>query len=165
MRLSFAIYFPPAEPFFAVLFVGAAPQPGKPTFGSSPMRTTMAVMLSAPPCSFASSTSRSAALVGSGSACSVPAISGSVTMRVRPSEQSKSTSLPNKVCSSESTSISSMGAQRAQKNALHVAAFGFGGRQDSAADLFGDKRVVAGELLQIAAAQAGTRGCRRRGRC
>src|SRR5580704_1153052 len=99
MRLSFAIYFPPAEPIFAVVFFCFCPPRSQENqlFGSSPMRTTMAVTLSAPPCSFASSMRRS--------------------------------------------------------DALHVAAFRFGGGENAAADLFGDERVIAGQLLEAAAAK------------
>src|SRR5579864_9036516 len=44
-------------------------------------------------------------------------------------------------------------AEGAKKNALHVAAFGFGKSQNTAANLLGDKRMIAGELLQAAGAE------------
>src|SRR5229473_4050533 len=43
--------------------------------------------------------------------------------------------------------------KRAQQDALHVAFFGFGGRQDSAPHLFSDERVIPSELQQAAASK------------
>ena len=63
-------------------------------------------MLSGPPRSLAMATSSSAPRIGSVSACSTPAISGSVTTRVNPSEHSINTSRGKSMCSSASTSIS-----------------------------------------------------------
>src|SRR5258706_3883031 len=44
-------------------------------------------------------------------------------------------------------------AKSAKQNALQIALFGFAGGQDSAADLFGNQRMIAGELLKLSRAK------------
>src|SRR5208337_3241966 len=119
---------------------------------SSSKRTTITVTLSTPPFSFASPINFSAAAAGTVSACNVPAISGSVTMRVSPSEHNSSTSRYDLHLIDVNLHFR-MSPQRAQQHTLHVALFRLLRGDQPAPDLLGNQRVIVGQLLQISAAQ------------
>ena len=79
---------------------------------------TITLTLSTPPYSLARSTRRSAASCADVLVSSVLAISGSVTMRVSPSEHSSRESPTSNICSSASTCNGGAGSHRARQHAL-----------------------------------------------
>src|SRR5256886_1349998 len=99
-------YFPPAWPLLPRFLRAPRRNQENHPLESLSIRAITTVMLSGPPRSLAMATSSSAPRIGSVSACSTPAISGSVTTRVNPSEHSINTSRGKSMCSSASTSIS-----------------------------------------------------------
>src|SRR5205807_1690058 len=118
-------HFPPALPLLPKLLLRFFHAPRRHNhenhhpFDSLSIRAITTVMLSGPPRSFAMDTSSSAPRIASVSACSTPAISGSVTTRVNPSEHNSKTSRGNRTCSSASTSISGC-APSARNNTLCI---------------------------------------------